>query len=127
MKQHFSLETTRIESGFQAPEDFFAQNKANIMRQVVFEKPQKSHKFLWLKIAALFLVFFSVFILWNHKQDENNKQLHADIEDYLAMNRSSLYLFMEADLITHEALPSEVLSAEEIENYLILDQIDSIN
>ena len=95
MKEKITLNQIKNQTGFDAPDVFFEENKAKILSQIIFEQPKKKSSFGWMKIAASFVLILSAFLIFQQFQIQSANQTSNQIEDYLASNEATLYLLME--------------------------------
>jgi hypothetical protein len=113
------------------PEDFFEQNKSEILRQVIFEEKKPKSKLPWLSLAASLTIVAGAFVLWQINQQTENKKLEQELTDYLTMQSSSYYDLVDDDQLNTQDLPVSddiyELSDEDLEQLITTNPSYIIN
>jgi len=124
MNKMILLDDIKNRTGFRVPDDFFEENKSEILRQVIFEEKKTKSKLPWLSMAASFVVVAGTFVFWQINQQNESQKLDQEVRDYLAMQSSAYDLVEDNDLNAQDLPISDDiydLSDEEIEQMITAD------
>jgi len=124
MNKMILLDDIKNRTGFRVPDDFFEENKSEILRQVIFEEKKTKSKLPWLSMAASFVVVAGTFVFWQINQQNESQKLDQEVLDYLAMQSSAYDLVEDNDLNAQDLPISDDiydLSDEEIEQMITAD------
>lgn len=121
-----NLNTTKIKSGFKAPDNYFVEFESKIMETIPFEKKSKVvsifyKKQIWISaIAAVFVAMLAIPFYF----DSNNTTIEtATLENYLVTEFSTYELTDKLSEDAINALENEVTYNDEaLEKYLLETQ-----
>jgi hypothetical protein len=105
MNKMIHLDDLKNKTGFTVPEDFFEQNKSEILRQVIFEEKKPKSKLPWLSLAASLTIVAGAFVLWQINQQTENKKFEQEVTDYLTMQSSAYYDLVDDDQLNAQDFP----------------------
>ncbi|UYW02563.1 hypothetical protein K5I29_06745 [Flavobacterium agricola] len=120
----FNLHNEKIESGFQAPENYFDNLEDVILAKLNqnTEKPIKKLGFskLWLynSVAACVLLVGGLLLFWNQQQNELDSNF---LETYLISNTTSDEIYQNFTDEDIQELTETILNKQDIYEYVSID------